>query len=129
MLGKIEGRRRRCQRMRWLDCKESDTTGGLNNNRVCPGVVAEGVAWLVCLPFRWYCVQGSVCSTLLLLQALQKWHLGFLVSLYPLPRICPNCTYMHLVSYSLFVFCCLKRSVSRCKHCSPLAKGSRSQSV
>ena len=31
-----------------------------------------------------------------------------------------------LVPYSFFVFCCLKRGVSRCKHCSPLAKGSRS---
>ena len=34
-----------------------------------------------------------------------------------------------LAPYSFFVFCCLKRGVSRCKHCSPLAKGSRSQSV
>ena len=33
------------------------------------------------------------------------------------------------VPYSFFVFCCLRRGVSRCKHCSPLAKGSGSRSV
>ena len=56
MLGKIKGSSRRHQRMRWLDCRESDTTGGLDNNRVCPGVVAEG--WL-----RWFArlLGGVVC--------------------------------------------------------------------
>ena len=35
-------------------------------------------------------------------------------------RICPNYTWMQLflVPYSFFVFCCWRRGVSRCKHCS-----------
>ena len=34
--------------------------------------------------------------------------------------ICPNCpcTQLLLVPYSFFVFCCWKRCVSTCKHCS-----------
>ena len=63
---------------------------------------------------------GGTCSTLLLLQALQKWQLGFLVSLCLLSRICPNCACMRLflVPYSFFVSCCLRRGVSTCEHCS-----------
>ena len=40
-------------------------------------------------------------------------------------RMCPNCacTQLFLVPYSFLVFCCLGRGVSRCKHCSPAAKG------
>ena len=47
-------------------------------------------------------------STLLLLQALQKRQLGFLVSLYLLSRVCANCICMQLflVPYSSLVFCC-----------------------
>ena len=97
---------------------------------VCPGVGLEG--WL-----RWFAhplVRVSCRgrgSTLLLLQALQKWQLGFLVSLYVLSRICPNCACRQLffVPYSFFVFCCSRRGVSRCKHCSTAAKGPRSQPV
>ena len=39
-------------------------------------------------------------------------------------RICPNCacTQLFLVPYSFFVFCSLRRGVSRCKRCS---KGSQ----
>ena len=34
--------------------------------------------------------------------------------------ICPNfaCTQLFLVPHSFFVFCCLRRHLSRCKHCS-----------
>ena len=34
--------------------------------------------------------------------------------------ICPNCprTWLFLVPYSLFVFCCWRRCLSKCKHCS-----------
>ena len=59
--------------------------------------LAGGVAQVVCPPLWWWCVQGACaipcfCSwPLLLLWALQKWQLGFLVSLYLLSRICPNC--------------------------------------
>ena len=51
---------------------------------------------------------GGILSTLLLLQALQKRQLGFLVSLYLLSRICPNCPCMQLflVPCNLFTFCC-----------------------
>lgn len=47
-----------------------------------------------------------------------------LVSLYLLPRICPNCTcsQLFLVSYFPFVFCCYRRGLSRCKYCSIAAK-------
>ena len=47
-------------------------------------------------------------STLILLQILQKWQLGFLVSLYLSSRICPNCPCMQLflVPCNFFTFCC-----------------------
>ena len=50
-------------------------------------------------------------STLLLLQAPQKWQLGLSVSI---PRICSNCarTQLFSVSYSFFVFPYLRRVVS-----------------
>ena len=94
---------------------------------MCPGVRLEG--WL-----RWSAhplggvvcrghVQYPVCS-------LQTWQLGFLVS-YPLSRICPNCacTSLVLVPCRFFVFCCWRRGVSRCKHCSTAAKSPRSKPV
>ena len=45
--------------------------------------------------------------------------------------ICPNCTctQLFLVPYSFFVFCCWRRGVSRCKHCSSAAKRPMSQPV
>ena len=51
---------------------------------------------------------GGILSTVLLLQALQKRQLGFLVSLYLLSRICADCICMQLflVPYSSLVFCC-----------------------
>ena len=56
---------------------------------------------------------------------------GFLVFLYLLSIICPNCacTQLFLVLCSFFVFCCWRTGVSRCKHCSTAAKGPRSQPV
>ena len=70
-------------------------------------------------------------STLLLLPmvffapTLQKWQLGVLVFFFFLViscllyRICPNFTHtqLFLVPYSFFVFYCLSRCLSRCKHC------------
>ena len=46
-------------------------------------------------------------------------------------RICPSraCMRLLLVSYSFCVFCCWRRGVSRCKHCSTEKKGPRSQPV
>ena len=49
---------------------------------------------------------------------------GFLVFCFSLSIICPNCSF--LVTYSFFVFCCWRRCLSRCKHCSHAAKGPRS---
>ena len=59
------------------------------------------------------CAEGRH-ITLLLLQALQNWQLGFLVFLYLLFRICPNCPCMllFLVPNSFFVFCCWRRAGS-----------------
>ena len=46
-------------------------------------------------------------------------------------RICPNCTCvkLFLVPYSLFVFCCSRRGVSRRKHCGTAAEDPKSQLV
>ena len=89
----------------------------------CPGSRPAG--WL-----GWFAhpLGGGVCrghtQYPAFLWALQKWQLNFLVSLYPLFRICPNCTYMKLllVPYNFFVFCCLRRGVSRWKPSSTAAK-------
>ena len=82
---------------------------------------------MVCPPLRWCCVQGGMCSTLLLLQALQKCQLGFLVSLYLLSRICPTCTCTRLVLvlYSFLVFFCSRWGV--CPDASIAALQKRSQ--
>ena len=74
---------------------------------------ARGV---VCPPLRWYCVDRGMCSMLLLLQALQKWQLGFLVSLYVffLPELALTMpAQLFLVPYSFSVFCCSRRGVPR----------------
>ena len=56
-------------------------------------------------------------DTLHLLQAPWKWQVAFLVSLYLLSRVCPNCTCLQLflVPTISFAFCFLGRGVSRCK--------------
>ena len=77
---------------------------------------------MFCPPLWWCCVQGACTDTLFLLPALQKWQLGFFFGLFCilLSRICPNytCMWLFLVPYSFFVFCSLRRHLSRCKHCS-----------
>ena len=103
-----------------------------------PGVGPEG--WLrrfahplgvaVCRGHAQY--SAFVPDTLFLLQAPQKWQLGFsglFVSFGS--RICPDCacTQLFLVPYSFFVFCWSRRGVSVCKHCSTAAKGPGSQPV
>ena len=59
-------------------------------------------------------------KSVLLLPALQKWWLSNLVFLYLLSRLCPYCIcrQLILVPCTFFVFCCLRRHLSRCKHCS-----------
>ena len=65
-----------------------------------------------------------VLDALLLLPALQKWQMGFWSFCILLSIICPNCACIHLilVPYSFFEFCCSRRRLSSCKHCS---KGSQ----
>ena len=86
---------------------------------VCPGVGRRGGLGVLPIPLVVLCA-GGMGSTLLLLRALQKWQLGFLVVLYLLSRICPSCacTQLFLAPYSFLVFYCLRRGVSRCKPCS-----------
>ena len=96
---------------------------------VRPGVRLEG--WLahlfggVCRGHAQY--SAFALDTLFLLPALQKWQLGFFGSFFNLLSIiCPSCacTQLYLVPCSLFVFCCWRRHLSRCK---PRRKGPRSQ--
>ena len=67
---------------------------------------------------------GGMRSTLLLLPAFQRQQLGFWSLFISLSIICPKCTctQLFLVPYSFFVFCCSRRCLSRCQHCS---KGSQ----
>ena len=62
---------------------------------------------------------GGVLSALLLLQALHKWKLGFLVFLYLTVHNLPQLLYtqLFLVPYSFFVFRCWRRPLSSCKDC------------
>ena len=55
----------------------------------------------------------------------------FLVFLYLLSEICPdcNCTQLFLLPSSLFVFWCSRRYLNKGKHCSITAKGPSSQPV
>ena len=90
---------------------------------MCPGVRLEG--WLRCFahPFG-----GVVCRVLqhpIFPHHSSEVAVGFFWSFcILLSIICPNCTCMQLflVPYSFFVFCCLRRRLSRCKNCS---KGSQ----
>ena len=91
-------------------------------------LVRVGIGWKRWLrwfahPFVVLCTGGQA-QYPAFVQALQKWQLGLLISLYLLSRISPNCACMQLFSVScFFVFCCLRRDRSRCKHCSTAAKG------
>ena len=64
-------------------------------------------------------------NTLSLLQAPQKLAVGLFGLFVSFgSRICPNCAcaQLLLVPCSFFVFCCSKRDVSRCRHCSIAAR-------
>ena len=69
---------------------------------------------------------GGMRSCLFLPQTLQKWQLGFVLSLYLLVQNFPqlHMRAVFLVPCRFFVSCCWRRGVSRCKQC---AKGRRSQ--
>ena len=98
--------------------------------RVCPGVRLKEV---FCPPLRWWCVQRTYvvphfCSRPPdFAPGSSKVAVGSFSLLYLLSRICPNCasTQAFLVSWSFFVFYCLRRGVSRCKHCSIAVNGPR----
>ena len=100
---------------------------------------------MVCPPPWWCWVQG-VCAV----PCFCSWHsvyapgssklsVGFFgLSEFWGSRIWSNCTCMQLflvlyiyiyiyIYIFFFAFCCSRRGVSRCKHCSTTAKGSRSQ--
>ena len=99
---------------------------------VCPGVRLE--QWL-----RWFsltfvvlsgggraqypvlCPWHPFCSRLF---RNGSWVLYIYLSIFG-SRICPTCTcsQLFLVLYSFFVFCSLRRGVSKCKLCSTAAKG------
>ena len=103
--------------------------------RVCPGV--RPVRCLRCFAHpsgggvEWRGVCTSLASKTCFYSGLFKsrsW--VFLVTLVSFGfRICPNCscTQLVLVQNSFSVFCCWRRSVSRCKHCCTGAKDPRSQ--
>lgn len=98
---------------------------------MCPGVRPEG--WL-----RWFVhpfgVQESCTVLCFFSQPLafapssSEVAVRLFWSFCILCTVCPNCecSQLFLVSYSLFVFCCLRRLLSKCKDCS---KGSKSQLV
>ena len=106
-------------------CPESDPRSGVG-----------GLLPLRCLECRGSCstlpllLTPCFCSRLL---RSGSWVFVFLVSVSFGSSICSNCTctQLFLVSSSFFVliFGCLKRGVSRCKHCSPAAKGPTSQLI
>ena len=56
---------------------------------------------------------------------------GLEVGLFILSSICPNlaCVQLFLILDGVFVCCCWRRALSRCKHFSTSAKGPRSQPV
>ena len=101
---------------------------------VCPGVGSEG--WLGCLahPLGGVECRGVYSTLFLLLTHCFCFRLlkmaDFLVSLYVLSRICPNCpcTQLSSVPYSFSIFYCSRRGMSSCKHRN-IAKGPGSQPV
>ena len=92
---------------------------------LCPGVGPEGWRRWSAHPFGAVCrghAQDPVFAPdpLLLRPALQKWQLGFFGLFVPFVQNLPqlHVTQLFLVPYSFFVFCCSRRGLSRCKHCS-----------
>ena len=86
---------------------------------------------MVCPPSSGVECRGACAVTLLLLPALQKWHLGFggqfffFFLFYLLVQNLPVYAQLFVVPYSFFVFCSSRRGVSRCKRCSTEAEGPR----
>ena len=124
--------------LRWL----ASILGGGWAGSLC-GVragVGPGTRWEVWLggrptPLLALCA-GGMPRILLLVSAPQKWQKVFSVLfcfvLFPfwailVALICPNGASMHLflVPYSFFVFCCSRRCLFRCKHCSQCSQGSQ----
>ena len=81
-----------------------------------PGVGQRGGLGGLRTPYVVLCA-GGMRGTLLVLLTPQKWQLGFLVFLYLVAHNLPQ-LHMHAVIFSFFVFCCSRRRLSRCKHCS-----------
>ena len=98
--------------------------------RVCPGLRLKEV---FCPPLRWYCVQRTYsvphfCSRPPdFAPGSSKVAAGSFSLSYLLSRICPTCasTQSFLVPWRFFVFYCLRRAVSRCKHSSIAVNGPR----
>ena len=98
---------------------------------MCPGARPEG--WLRCSAHPFVVLSaGDMHSTLLLLPTpgfssrffrSGSWVFWSFCIFWS--RICPNCvcTQLFLVACNFFVFCCSRRGLSRCKHCSTVAKG------
>ena len=102
-----------------------------------PGAGLEG--WLRCFAHsfggvecRWHARYPAFAADplLLLLLFFRSGSWAFW-SLRIFSRICPNCacTQLFSVPYRFFVFCCMRRCLSRCKHCSTAAEGRTSQPV
>ena len=93
----------------------------------CRGVNRSGRRdpQVVCPPLRWWCVQGACevlcfCSGLFRSVSLAFW--SFCI-FHPKFFLIAARMQLFLVPYSFFVFCCSKRGMSRCQHCSTAAKG------
>lgn len=71
------------------------------------------------IPLGVLCARGMH-STLLLLWTPQKWHLSFGRFVSFCSKFTPTTagTQLFLVLYNFFVFCCSRRYLSRCNHCS-----------
>ena len=89
------------------------------NNKGGPGLTWRG-GWGSLPASLVILCAGGLHSALLLPPALQKRQLGFWSLHITLSIICPNhtCTWLFLVSYTLFSFCYSRGYLSRCKHCS-----------
>ena len=94
---------------RCLRCFANPSGGGVEWRRICTSLAAK-----TCFYSRLFKSRSWI----------------FLVTFVSfVSRICSNCscTQLFLVPNSFFVFCCWRRSMSRCKHCYTVAKDPRSQ--
>ena len=77
--------------------------------------------------YKGACTVPSFCSRLL---RCGSWVFWSLCIFYPEFASSANkCMWLFLVLYSFFVFCCLRRGVSRCRHCSTASRGLGFQTV